>query len=178
MLVEISALGYQGKRTAFGVHCRKLVAELGIAYTPRRNVTGVPVAQKKVTIHYVLKTDLIKYIWLEKEIPQTDLDFILNKYPSVAEIKQCVQDFRTIYSEKSLTLLSHFIERYSKSKIKPINSFSAGLNMDLDAVKNSVISELNNGFVEGINNKIKVIKRLMFGRAKLDLLRVRVIFAR
>jgi len=48
----------------------------------------------------------------------------------------------------------------------------------LEAVKNSVISELNNGFVEGNNNKIKAIKRTMYGRAIIDLLRVKVLFAR
>jgi len=52
------------------------------------------------------------------------------------------------------------------------------LSDDLAAVKNSVIYDWNSGFAEGSNNKIKAIKRLMFGRAKIDLLRVRVLFAK
>jgi len=41
-----------------------------------------------------------------------------------------------------------------------------------------VIHDWNSGFAEGCNNKIKAIKRLMYGRAKVDLLRVKVLFAR
>jgi transposase len=52
------------------------------------------------------------------------------------------------------------------------------LRGDLEAVKNSVVSELSNGYVEGNNNKITVIKHTMYGRAKIDLLRVKVLFAR
>ena len=107
-----------------------------------------------------------------------DIGFVLNKYPNVVAIQQCIIDFRKIYDVKSVPLLEQFIEQYSLSDNKPINSFASGLSGDLDAVKNSVTSELSNGFVEGINNKIKAIKRVMFGRAKIDLLRVKVLHAR
>jgi len=43
MLEQVTAMGYQGKRTAFEAYCRKLVIELGIAYTPRRNAAGAAV---------------------------------------------------------------------------------------------------------------------------------------
>ncbi|MDR2530017.1 MAG: transposase [Oscillospiraceae bacterium] len=56
-----------------------------------------------------------------------------------------------------------------------MKSFASGLSSDLDAVRNSVTSPLSNGFVEGANNRIKKIKRDMYGRAKIDLLRVKVV---
>jgi len=55
-------------------------------------------------------------------------------------------------------------------------SFANGLIQDKDAVTNSVISELSNGFVEGNNNKVKVIKRSMYGRAKIKLLSAKVVY--
>jgi transposase len=74
--------------------------------------------------------------------------------------------------------MEQFIERYGKCNIALIKSFASGLRGDIDAVRNSVTSNLSNGFVEGCNNKIKAIKRMMYGRAKIDLLRVKVLFAR
>lgn len=177
---QIDALGYQGKRTAFGAYCRNLVAELDIPYMPRRNSAGIPVSHRrqKSVQHYVTKADFMKYVWSAKEIPATDIAYIVETYPHVLEIQQCIMDFRKIYREKSVALLEEFIERYAASSSKPLSSFASGLRTDIDAVKNSVTSDLSNGFVEGINNKIKLIKRMMFGRAKIDLLRARVVFAR
>jgi transposase len=107
-----------------------------------------------------------------------DEKYIFTKYSKLGEIQQCIVDFREIYNEKSPDLLKRFIDTYSKSNIKPIASCASGLRCDGDAVKKSVVSKLSNGFVEGINNKIKLIKRMMFGRAKIDLLRIRVLFAK
>lgn len=83
-----------------------------------------------------------------------------------------------IYAQNDPDLMDQFIERYSESACKPIRSFAAGLGMDRETVRNSVISELSNGFVEGCVNKVKAIKRSMYGRANIDLLRVKVLFAR
>ncbi|WP_157862845.1 transposase [Desulfofarcimen acetoxidans] len=47
---------------------------------------------------------------------------------------------------------------------------------DFIAVKNSVISEYSNGFIEGNNNRLKMIKHTMYGRAGLDLLRAKIIY--
>ena len=180
MLEQIAALGFQGKRTAFEVYCRKLVAELDITYSPRRNSAGTSINPSflKPAKHYVSRTDFMRYLWSGKELDPSDIDFISSKYPHVPEIQQCILDFRKIYNEKSVALLEQFIEQYSVSTIKPIRSFASGMRGDLDAIKNSITCGLSNGFVEGNNNKIKAIKRTMYGRAKIDLLRVKVLYAR
>jgi transposase len=48
---------------------------------------------------------------------------------------------------------------------------------DLDAVTAGLTLPHNSGPVEGTVNKIKMIKRQMYGRANLDLLRIRVLHA-
>lgn len=176
VLEKVWELGYKGKRTACGDYCRKLIAELEIHYVSRRSITGTPIL--KAEKRYVQKTDVLKYLWSGQELEQSDLDYILQKYPLISELGQCILDFRKIYAEKSLSALDEFIVRYRESASKPIQTFAKGLSDDLAAVKNSVIYDWNSGFAEGCNNKIKVVKRMMFGRAKLDLLRVRVLFAR
>jgi len=178
-LEKIWGMGYKGKRTAFGGYCRKLVAELEIPYAPRRMAGGQMTSRRaKPKKRYVSKALLLKHLWSGKELEQSDLDYILHKYPLVVQLNQCILDFRKIYTEKSLNALDEFIACYEISASKPISSFANGLSDDLDAVKNSVIHDWNSGFAEGCNNKIKAIKRLMYGRAKVDLLRIKVLFAR
>ncbi|WP_101299680.1 transposase [Acetivibrio saccincola] len=49
------------------------------------------------------------------------------------------------------------------------------LTKDKKAVENSVTSQYSNGFVEGNNNRLKLIKRQMYGRVKLALLKAKII---
>ncbi len=51
-----------------------------------------------------------------------------------------------------------------------INKFVNGIEKDLLAVKNGIELTCNNALADGTVNKIKVIKRIMYGRASLELL--------
>ena len=61
--------------------------------------------------------------------------------------------------------------------IKPLKTFAKGLFDDYAAVKASMMSEVSNGPVEGLNNKLKMLKRQMYGRASLELLEKRFVMA-
>ena len=56
-------------------------------------------------------------------------------------------------------------------------SFAKGLTADLGAVRAALDYEWSNGQVEGQVHRLKLIKRQMYGRGKLDLLRARVLYA-
>ncbi len=56
-----------------------------------------------------------------------------------------------------------------------LNSFVAGLRQDTQAVTNGLTLPYSSGAVEGAVNRIKMLKRQMFGRAKLPLLRKRIL---
>jgi len=71
-------------------------------------------------------------------------------------------------------MLYLFIEEYTHSGIKEFPSFARGLLKDIDAVENAVASPLSDGFVEGTNNKLKMIKRMMYGRCGIMLLRAKL----
>jgi len=157
-------------------YCHKLIAELGIEHTSKKNSAGVYIKKNQnINFHYVSSRDIFDYIWSDKELDLRDIVYIMEKYPCVFDILQCVRDFRNVYVEKSVVLLRYFATIYSFSPIRQLKSFASGLLRDYDAVKNSVMSELSNGFVEGVNNKIKVIKRIMYGRAKLNLLSAKIL---
>jgi transposase len=56
-----------------------------------------------------------------------------------------------------------------------LRSFVAGLRTDLDAVTAGLTLPWSSGAVEGTVNRIKMLKRQMYGRAGFDLLRKRVL---
>lgn len=73
--------------------------------------------------------------------------------------------------------LKDWIIRVQQDQVPALQSFATGLLQDLDAVVTGLTLRYSSGAVEGHNNKIKMIKRQMFGRANFDLLRKRVLHA-
>ncbi len=59
--------------------------------------------------------------------------------------------------------------------IPEMDSFIIGLEHDFEADKNAVIYDYNNGLAEGSFNKVKVIKRIMYGRCHFSTLRNNVL---
>ena len=56
-----------------------------------------------------------------------------------------------------------------------INYYVSGLKNDISAVKNAIILQFNNGLAEGSVNKLKVIKRIMYGRCSFKLLKFKLL---
>ncbi|MBP2232598.1 transposase [Azospirillum agricola] len=61
--------------------------------------------------------------------------------------------------------------------IPAVETFAAGLRQDEAAVKAALATPWSSGQAEGQVNKLKLIKRQMYGRANFDLLRRRVLLA-
>jgi transposase len=60
------------------------------------------------------------------------------------------------------------------SGIYGMRRFARTLRQDIDAVRNAVLERWSNGQVEGQINRLKTLKRAIYGRAGVDLLRVRM----
>jgi len=60
--------------------------------------------------------------------------------------------------------------------IPELASFINGINRDIEAVENAIKYKYSNGLAEGTVNKIKVIKRIMYGRCGFNLLKRKVLF--
>jgi transposase len=63
----------------------------------------------------------------------------------------------------------------SSLNISEINSFINGLKRDIEAVTNAILYEYNNGLAEGKVNKLKVTKRIMYGRNSFEMLRKKML---
>ena len=75
-----------------------------------------------------------------------------------------------------MQLLYLFIDCYKYSSLKELASFASGLEKDISAVENAVASDLSNAFVEGTNNKVKMVKRTMYGRCSKKLLAAKLMY--
>ncbi len=71
-----------------------------------------------------------------------------------------------------------WVDKYKKSKVKELSSFAKGLENDMDAVENAVAYDYSNGFVEGTNSRLKMIKRTMYGKCNKELLEAKLRYMR
>jgi transposase len=96
--------------------------------------------------------------------------------PELVTLTQLVRQFIQIVKEGRSHDLDPWLNEVAASGIKALKSFANGLRADLAAVRNALGMSWSNGQTEGQINRLKFIKRQMYGRAKLDLLRKRVLY--
>lgn len=72
--------------------------------------------------------------------------------------------------------LSAWLTALTESGVREPQTFAVGIDRDYDAVQRALETPYSNGQVEGQVNRLKTVKRSMYGRAKLDLLRARVVY--
>lgn len=166
-----------GKRTSFYKYIARLADDCGLKLERyRHSPTPLPdgaVPQKDFDC--IKRNGVLQYLWNGLEISQPHLDYLYREYPIIPVLRKRILEFREIFRWKNPYLLFLFIDNCKKSDNVKLSRFADGLNQDLEAVLNAVVSDLSNGFVEGINNKIKMVKRVMYGRCKLPLLKAKLI---
>ena len=83
--------------------------------------------------------------------------------------------YRDILTNQKVKLLDQWIEDAIDSGKQVLGNFAQHLMTDYDAIKNACSLEWSNGQVEGQVNRLKNIKRKMYGRASFSLLRKMVL---
>ena len=86
------------------------------------------------------------------------------------------QRFGTMIRERDDEALLPWLKDVAESGIDTLKQFAKGIKQDINAVTNALRYEWSQGQVEGQVNRLKLIKRQMYGRANFDLLRKRVLF--
>jgi transposase len=97
--------------------------------------------------------------------------------PELATIQPLVQQFQQLVRERDADAFIPWRESALGSGLPELSSFVTGLDRDTKAVVAALTLPWSNGPVEGQVNRLKVIKRQMYGRANFDLLRARVLAA-
>jgi transposase len=99
------------------------------------------------------------------------------RHSELAVAIDLAQDFTAIVREGQPDGFDSWLARAMASAVGPLQRFAAGLHADYEAVKAGIRLPWSNGPVEGHINRLKMLKRSMFGRAKLDLLSRRFLLA-
>ena len=86
-------------------------------------------------------------------------------------------EFANLIRKRSRGTLSDWLARSEASSNPELHRFAEGIRRDESAVTAAVTETWSNGPVEGHVNRLKMIKRHMYGRAGIILLRARVVLA-
>jgi transposase len=90
------------------------------------------------------------------------------------EAREVIAEFHAMIKRKSQVDLGTWLER---ARATLVESFANGVTNDRDAVSAAITMGWANGQTEGQITKLKLVKRQMYGRGKLDLLQARLVGA-
>ena len=116
-----------------------------------------------------------------KVLPSTVLDELLSINKEIKYAYQLKEMFLDIINhatyETAKTELENFIDICKCSELEEFIEASSTINNWLEYICNSFLDEIySNGFTEGTNNKIKVIKRIGFGYKNFNFFRKRILY--
>lgn len=106
---------------------------------------------------------------------QTFIDKLLQVSPEMTVVHNLAQAFSFMVREKNVSALDQFLTDAKNSAVKEFVSFAEGLSKEKPSIEAALTLKWSQGQVEGQVNRLKLLKRQMFGRAKLDLLSQRVL---
>lgn len=82
-----------------------------------------------------------------------------------------MRDLHKFIDDASAPGLTAFIDNYKAYGVDSFKKYAKGLGEDFNAVRNAILNRsISNGPIEGINNKIKLLRRTRYGRAKIELI--------
>jgi transposase len=169
LYAEITERGYKGSARAV----RRLMGTWRAASSPQAAIAAATPAPKPRDVAATMMRPVAK----RSDEENATLDRMLHRCETLRQINQLVSDFAGMARERHGHHLDTWITEANASGITQLQGFADGLLKDYDAVRNGLTLEWSSGAVEGNVNRIKMIKRTMFGRANFDLLRRRVLLA-
>jgi transposase len=177
---DLRQRGYAGGYGVVAAYARRLRQAQGLPpghRCPRRSLPRVaepqcqPLTPRRAT-WLVLRRETKR---TEAEVQQ--LAHLRAQQAAVAEAIDLAQDFTTLVRQRQPEALDPWLKRATTSTVEALRRFATGLYEDYAAVRAGVTLAWNSGPVEGHINRLKMLKRQMFGRAHLDLLSRRFVLA-
>jgi transposase len=105
------------------------------------------------------------------------IDNLCRLSPEVKTAQELAISFIEMIRERRAERFDEWVSQVMESRIPELKSFADSLKQDQQAVVAALTHEWSNGRVEGQVNRLKLIKRTMYGRAKPDLLKARMLRA-
>ncbi|MFD3447579.1 transposase [Microbacteriaceae bacterium 4G12] len=136
--------------------------------------------QQTENLHKVPRNKLAGWIWVGDAklniLEQADFQRCLQTYPALQPLYQMIQEYRTIIESNNYDVFLSWLRKQLSNKEMPFYQYVRRLRSDLEAVKHAFLLTYSNGVLEGQVDRVKVIKRLLYGKAGLYLLQKRVLY--
>jgi transposase len=176
---EIEERGYTGSRSLLGHVIAQWRTEL--PPKPRQGKPRKPrlIAQPGRRRLSSRSASFLLILPPEKQtaVQQQQVEHICQASEELHTVYLLSQEFVTMLKERRVEALVSWLKRAKACHVTELSSFVNGIRRDYAAVEAAFRLPWNNGIVEGHVNRLKFLKRQMFGRAHLDLLRVKVLHA-
>lgn len=91
------------------------------------------------------------------------------------EMYEATRSFYAVIKGSETVNLIRWMKKFWKTSISSLKTFLIGIKRDFHAVRNTIRLNISNGITEGFVNKLKSIKRTMFGKAGLELLKNKLV---
>jgi transposase len=165
--------GYTGSYPTVARYAQRLRQAQGLPPRAQRPGPTLPLVMEGR--HKPLTTRRATRLVLKRPQQRTDEDaqlmaYLQAQHCDVAVAIELAQDFCEIVREGQAGRFDHWLAHAVASGVAPLRRFATGLRADYEAVKAGLMMPWSTGPVEGHINRLKMLKRSMFGRAKLDLL--------
>lgn len=170
---EIREQGYKGSSSTIRHYCsnwKKLRTQTKSEISGTKGRIKIPqegVERKKIFKLLYHPAQNVKSITAEQ------YQYLLKFVPAFEKVHSIIWSFKKMVMEQKHEDLKKWITDAEQLGIDEIQSFVNGIKRDENAVKNAIKYEHSNGLAEGTVNKIKVIKRIMYGRCCFDTLRIK-----
>lgn len=96
-------------------------------------------------------------------------------YSKEKEVIDLIAEFKEMLKTQAVDNLESWLNKAQNIGSEEINHFVNGIQRDKEAVINAIVFPYSNGLAEGKINKLKTIKRVMYGRCGFDTLRNKVL---
>ena len=176
------SIGYDGGKTNIFNYLTKIERMTKRNFAPQPYIRTYTEAKKYGSKgkdkEFITRASIFRYLWMDEDyLSDSHINYIMKEHPILWELKSCIREFHNIFRKHNMPQLYLFLDKYSESTIPEIKSFVKGMIRDIDAVENAVASDLSNGFVEGTNSKLKMVKRTMYGRGSHKLLTAKLMLS-
>jgi transposase len=146
---------------------------------PQPGVAGAPLPAKQEVLYYSTRTTRWLLWKAQEELSAREAAYVAalkQLCPPIAEAQRLLTTFRAILTQRCSERLDSWLEQCEQSGTSELVGFARGLRRDEPAVRAALRYDWSQGPMEGQVNRLKLLKRQLYGRAKFDLLRQRVLF--
>jgi transposase len=163
LFLEIQARGYRGSRQVVRRHLAALRA--GTAEPDRADIPS----PRKITSWIMRPRETLTDSHNERLLQ------VRLACPDITRACDLARAFADLVRHQRGYLLLEWIRQAEQDAPKPMKGFAGFLRQDLGAVTAGLTLPWSSGVVEGHVNRVKTLKRAMYGRASFELLRTRIL---